>query len=100
MNHLIMLHVHKDRTDAPTLVDVAKENRRDWKGLGRVRLGGLLNFKKQNKNKETRLRSFIPLLISFSQPNSFAQRKMAVARLARMNRLFLSKSEYHLHFVR
>ena len=34
LNHLMMLHVHKDRTDAPTLVDVAndfvgeKENRK------------------------------------------------------------------------
>ena len=34
LNHLMMLHVHKDGTDAPTLVDVAndfvgeKENRK------------------------------------------------------------------------
>ena len=25
LNHLMMLHVHKDRTDAPTLVDVAND---------------------------------------------------------------------------
>ena len=25
LNHLIMLHVHKDGTDAPTLVDVAND---------------------------------------------------------------------------
>ena len=38
VNHLIMLHVHKDRTDALTLVDVAndfvgeKENRKQFFG--------------------------------------------------------------------
>ena len=62
------------------------------KGLGRVRLGGLLNFKlSETKYKETRLRSLKPLLFSFAQPNSFAQRRMAVVRLARTNILFLSK---------
>ena len=38
LNHLMMLHEHKDRTDAPTLVDVAndlvgeKENRKQLFG--------------------------------------------------------------------
>ena len=38
LNHLVMLHVHKDGTDAPTLVDVAndfvgeKENRKQLLG--------------------------------------------------------------------
>ena len=38
LNHLMMLHVHKDRTDAPTLVDAAhdfvgeKENRKQLFG--------------------------------------------------------------------
>ena len=56
---------------------------------GRVRLGGLLNTKKNG------LRSLKFLLFSFSQPNSSAERTMAVVRLARTNRLFLSKSECH-----
>ena len=38
LNHLMMLHVHKDRTDSPTLVDIAndfvgeKENRKQLFG--------------------------------------------------------------------
>ena len=37
----------------------------------------------ETKYKKTRLRSLKPLLFSFAQPNSFAQRRMAVVRLAR-----------------
>ena len=37
----------------------------------------------------------ISFQFSFSQPNDFAPRTMAVIRLPRMNRLFLSKSECH-----
>ena len=36
LNHLMMLHVHKDRTDALTLVDVANEfvgEKENWKHL-------------------------------------------------------------------
>ena len=34
-------------------------------------------------------------LFSFSQPDRFAQRRMAVIRLAKMNRLFLSENKCH-----
>ena len=54
----------------------------------------MLSLTKQNTKKHG-LRSLNPLLFSFSQPNSFAQRTMAVVRLARTNRLFLNKSECH-----
>ena len=51
------------------------------KGLGRVRLGGLLNLRfSKAKYKET------SLLFSFSQPYGFAQRTMAVVLLAKTNR--------------
>ena len=54
----------------------------------------ILSLAKQDTRKHG-LRSLNPLLFSFSQPNSFAQRTMAVVHLARTNRLFLSKSECH-----
>ena len=57
-------------------------------------LNFILSLAEQNTKKHG-LRSLKPLLFSFSQPNSFVQRRMAVVRLARTNRLFLSKSEYH-----
>ena len=38
-------------------------------------------------------KSNISFQFSFSQPNDFAQRKMAVIRLPRTNRLFLTESE-------
>ena len=48
------------------------------------------------KMKETSAKEFkISFQFSFSQPNGFAQRTMAVIRFPRTKRLFLSESEYH-----
>ena len=48
------------------------------------------------KIKEISAKEFkISLQISFSQPNGIAQRTLAVIRLPRMNRLFLSASKCH-----
>ena len=62
------------------------------KRVGRVCLGGLLILSMQSNIHG--LKSLKSVLFSFSQPNGFAQRKMAIVRLARKNRLFLSKSKY------
>jgi len=69
---------------------------RDWKGLGRARLGGLPNFKfsKQSEMqrwKKHRLRSLKPPLFSFLQANDFAQRTTAVIRLLRRNMQIISE---------
>ena len=57
----------------------------------------ILSLAKQNTQiKETSAKEFkISFQFSFSQPNGFAQRTMAVIRLPRMNRLILSESECH-----
>ena len=48
------------------------------------------------KTKETSAKELtISFQFSFSQPNDFVQRTMAVFRLPRTNRLFLSESECH-----
>ena len=58
LNHLMMLHVHKDRTDAPTLVDVAndlvgeKENRKQL--LGKFSANDIPNnFPISSKSRQT-----------------------------------------------
>ena len=51
------------------------------KRVGRVRLGGLLILSMQSNIHG--LKSLKYLLYSFSQPNGFAQRTMAIVRLAR-----------------
>ena len=48
------------------------------------------------KTKETSAKEFkISFQFSYSQPNDLAQRTMAVIRLPKTNRLFLSESECH-----
>ena len=58
LNHLVMLHVHKDGTDAPTLVDVAndfvgeKENRKQL--LGKFSANDIPNnFPISSKSRQT-----------------------------------------------
>ena len=58
LNHLTMLHVHKDGTDAPTLVDVAndfvgeKENRKQL--LGKFSANDIPNnFPISSKSRQT-----------------------------------------------
>ena len=58
LNHLMMLHVHKDGTDAPTLVDVAndfvgeKENRKQL--LGKFSANDIPNnFPISSKSRQT-----------------------------------------------
>ena len=69
----------------------------EWKGLVRVCLGGLPKLSQREKQRcqKHELRSLKSFLFSFSQPNGFAQRMLAIFRLARMNRSFLSKSKCH-----
>ena len=57
LNHYMMLHVHKDGTDAPTLVDVAndfvgeKENRKQLFFLRTISQTSSLFHQSQNKRK-------------------------------------------------